>query len=146
MVFMFRSFKMVIGFRFLIYPLFDDHEWDSWAILNPLNHLQSWFSVCIWPSGWYSSTFSTAQELANNDRKIKRSVFFTIKESGMHVLHPGSTICRILSFPFMLSDFGGTNCPRCLIAITLALECCQLLMLYLVWSQLNKSLANEQEF
>jgi hypothetical protein len=86
------------------------------------------------------------QELTRNNWKIKRSVFATIRESGLSMFYTSVVLFSGFSV-FMLSDFGGTVALGGLIAITLAFGMLSNLMLLpcLVLT-LNKSLANKQEF
>tara|TARA_R110000868_G_scaffold3632_1_gene22791 strand:- start:4334 stop:6739 length:2406 start_codon:yes stop_codon:yes gene_type:complete len=149
MVFMFRSFKMVIVS--LIPNLLP---------LMITAGLMGYFGIPLKPSTIlvFSIAFGLSvddtihflaqyrQELANNDWKIKRSVFATIKESGISMFYTSVVLFAGFSV-FMLSDFGGTIALGGLIAITLAFGMLSNLMLLpcLVLT-LNKSLANEQEF
>jgi predicted RND superfamily exporter protein len=149
MVFMFRSFKMVIVS--LIPNLLP---------LMITAGLMGYFGIPLKPSTIlvFSIAFGLSvddtihflaqyrQELANNDWKIKRSVFATIKESGISMFYTSVVLFTGFSV-FMLSDFGGTIALGGLIAITLAFGMLSNLMLLpcLVLT-LNKSLANKQEF
>jgi predicted RND superfamily exporter protein len=149
MVFMFRSFKMVIVS--LIPNLLP---------LMITAGLMGYFGIPLKPSTIlvFSIAFGLSvddtihflaqyrQELTNNDWKIKRSVFATIKESGISMFYTSVVLFAGFSV-FMLSDFGGTIALGGLIAITLAFGMLSNLMLLpcLVLT-LNKSLANKQEF
>ncbi|WP_395043190.1 RND family transporter [Flavobacterium sp.] len=86
------------------------------------------------------------QELAKNNWKIKKSVFATLKDSGLSMFYTSVVLFAGFSI-FMLSSFGGTIALGGLIAVTLIFGMLSNLMLLpaLVLT-LNKSLANEQEF
>ncbi|MDG2433366.1 MMPL family transporter [Flavobacterium sp.] len=149
MVFMFRSFKMVVVS--LIPNLLP---------LMITAGLMGYFGIPLKPSTIlvFSIAFGLSvddtihflaqyrQELTRNDWKIKRSVFATIKESGISMFYTSVVLFTGFSV-FMLSDFGGTVALGGLIAITLAFGMLSNLMLLpcLVLT-LNKSLANKQEF
>lgn len=149
MVFMFRSFKMVVVS--LIPNLLP---------LMITAGLMGYFGIPLKPSTIlvFSIAFGLSvddtihflaqyrQELTRNDWKIKRSVFATIKESGISMFYTSVVLFAGFSV-FMLSDFGGTIALGGLIAITLAFGMLSNLMLLpcLVLT-LNKSLANKQEF
>ena len=149
MVFMFRSFKMVVVS--LIPNLLP---------LMITAGLMGYFGIPLKPSTIlvFSIAFGLSvddtihflaqyrQELSNNDWKIKKSVFATIKESGISMFYTSVVLFTGFSV-FMLSDFGGTIALGGLIAITLAFGMLSNLMLLpcLVLT-LNKSLANKQEF
>ena len=149
MVFMFRSFKMVVVS--LIPNLLP---------LMITAGLMGYFGIPLKPSTIlvFSIAFGLSvddtihflaqyrQELTNNDWKIKKSVFATIKESGISMFYTSVVLFTGFSV-FMLSDFGGTIALGGLIAITLAFGMLSNLMLLpcLVLT-LNKSLANKQEF
>ncbi|MNS61956.1 Multidrug resistance protein MexB [compost metagenome] len=149
MVFMFRSFKMVVVS--LIPNLLP---------LMITAGLMGYFGIPLKPSTIlvFSIAFGLSvddtihflaqyrQELTRNDWKIKRSVFATIKESGISMFYTSVVLFAGFSV-FMLSDFGGTIALGGLIAITLAFGMLSNLMLLpcLVLT-LNKSLANRQEF
>lgn len=149
MVFMFRSFKMVVVS--LIPNLLP---------LMITAGLMGYFGIPLKPSTIlvFSIAFGLSvddtihflaqyrQELTNNNWKIKKSVFATIKESGISMFYTSVVLFAGFSV-FMLSDFGGTVALGGLIAITLAFGMLSNLMLLpcLVLT-LNKSLANEQEF
>ncbi|MGA9637192.1 efflux RND transporter permease subunit [Flavobacterium sp.] len=149
MLFMFRSFKMVIV--------------SLIPNLLPLiitAGLMGYFGIPLKPSTIlvFSIAFGLSvddtihflaqyrQELKNNNWKIKKSVFATIKESGISMFYTSVVLFAGFSV-FMLSDFGGTVALGGLIAITLAFGMLSNLMLLpcLVLT-LNKTLANEQEF
>ncbi|MBE0391770.1 RND family transporter [Flavobacterium sp. PL002] len=149
MVFMFRSFKMVVV--------------SLIPNLLPLvitAGLMGYFGIPLKPSTIlvFSIAFGLSvddtihflaqyrQELAHNNWKIKKSVFATIKESGISMFYTSVVLFAGFSV-FMLSDFGGTVALGGLIAITLAFGMLSNLMLLpcLVLT-LNKSLANKQEF
>ena len=149
MVFMFRSFKMVVVS--LIPNLLP---------LMITAGLMGYFGIPLKPSTIlvFSIAFGLSvddtihflaqyrQELTRNNWKIKKSVFATIKESGISMFYTSVVLFAGFSV-FMLSDFGGTVALGGLIAITLAFGMLSNLMLLpcLVLT-LNKSLANEQEF
>lgn len=149
MVFMFRSFKMVVVS--LIPNLLP---------LMITAGLMGYFGIPLKPSTIlvFSIAFGLSvddtihflaqyrQELMHNNWKIKKSVFATIKESGISMFYTSVVLFAGFSV-FMLSDFGGTVALGGLIAITLAFGMLSNLMLLpcLVLT-LNKSLANEQEF
>lgn len=149
MIFMFRSFKMVIVSLIPnILPL----------VITA--GLMGYFGIPLKPSTIlvFSIAFGLSvddtihflaqyrQELTHNDWKIKRSVFATIKESGISMFYTSVVLFSGFSV-FMLSDFGGTVALGGLIAITLGFGMLSNLMLLpcLVLT-LNKSLANEQDF
>jgi hypothetical protein len=149
MVFMFRSFKMVVVS--LIPNLLP---------LMVTAGLMGYFGIPLKPSTIlvFSIAFGLSvddtihflaqyrQELTRNNWKIKRSVFATIRESGLSMFYTSVVLFSGFSV-FMLSDFGGTVALGGLIAITLAFGMLSNLMLLpcLVLT-LNKSLANKQEF
>ncbi|MDR7209724.1 efflux RND transporter permease subunit [Flavobacterium piscis] len=149
MVFMFRSFKMVIVS--LIPNLLP---------LMITAGLMGYFGIPLKPSTIlvFSIAFGLSvddtihflaqyrQELTKNNWKIKRSVYATLKEAGVSMFYTSVVLFAGFSV-FMLSDFGGTVALGGLIAITLAFGMLSNLMLLpcLVLT-LNKSLANEQEF
>ncbi|WP_196827562.1 RND family transporter [Flavobacterium sp. CG_9.1] len=149
MVFMFRSFKMVVV--------------SLIPNLLPLvitAGLMGYFGIPLKPSTIlvFSIAFGLSvddtihflaqyrQELKQNKWKIKKSVFATIRESGISMFY--TSVVLFVGFSvFMLSDFGGTVALGGLIAITLAFGMLSNLMLLpsLVLT-LNKSLTNKQEF
>lgn len=149
MVFMFRSFKMVVVS--LIPNLLP---------LMITAGLMGYFGIPLKPSTIlvFSIAFGLSvddtihflaqyrQELTNNKWKIKKSVFATIKESGISMFYTSVVLFAGFSV-FMLSDFGGTVALGGLIAVTLIFGMLSNLMLLpcLVLT-LNKSLANKQEF
>ena len=149
MIFMFRSFKMVI---ISLIP--------NLLPLMITAGLMGYFGIPLKPSTIlvFSIAFGLSvddtihflaqyrQELTNNNWKIKKSVFATIKESGISMFYTSVVLFAGFSV-FMLSDFGGTVALGGLIAITLAFGMLSNLMLLpcLVLT-LNKSLANKQEF
>lgn len=149
MLFMFRSFKMVVVS--LIPNLLP---------LAITAGLMGYFGIPLKPSTIlvFSIAFGLSvddtihflaqyrQELTHNNWKIKKSVFATIRESGLSMFYTSVVLFAGFSV-FMLSDFGGTVALGGLIAITLAFGMLSNLMLLpcLVLT-LNKSLANEQEF
>lgn len=149
MVFMFRSFKMVVVS--LIPNLLP---------LMITAGLMGYFGIPLKPSTIlvFSIAFGLSvddtihflaqyrQELTNNNWKIKKSVFATIKESGISMFYTSVVLFAGFSV-FMLSDFGGTVALGGLIAVTLIFGMLSNLMLLpcLVLT-LNKSLANKQEF
>ncbi|MFT7335348.1 MAG: putative RND superfamily exporter protein [Porticoccaceae bacterium] len=149
MVFMFRSFKMVVVS--LIPNLLP---------LMITAGLMGYFGIPLKPSTIlvFSIAFGLSvddtihflaqyrQELSNNNWKIKKSVFATIKESGISMFYTSVVLFAGFSV-FMLSDFGGTVALGGLVAVTLIFGMLSNLMLLpcLVLT-LNKSLANKQEF
>ncbi|MGV9003288.1 efflux RND transporter permease subunit [Flavobacterium sp.] len=149
MVFMFRSFKMVVV--------------SLIPNLLPLlitAGLMGYFGIPLKPSTIliFSIAFGLSvddtihflaqyrQELKNHNWKIKKSVFATLKESGMSMFYTSVVLFSGFSI-FMLSSFGGTVALGGLIAVTLLFGMLSNLMLLpsLVLT-LNKKLANEQEF
>lgn len=149
MIFMFRSFKMVIVS--LIPNLLP---------LMITAGLMGYFGVPLKPSTIliFSIAFGLSvddtihflaqyrQELTTHNWKIKKSVFATLKESGVSMFYTSVVLFSGFSI-FCLSSFGGTVALGGLIAITLLFGMLSNLMLLpcLVLT-LNKSLANEQEF
>lgn len=149
MVFMFRSFKMVIVS--LIPNLLP---------LMITAGLMGYFGIPLKPSTIlvFSIAFGLSvddtihflaqyrQELTQNNWKIKRSVYATLKEAGVSMFYTSVVLFAGFSV-FMLSDFGGTIALGGLVAITLAFGMLSNLMLLpcLVLT-LNKTLANQQEF
>lgn len=149
MLFMFRSFKMVIV--------------SLIPNLLPLlitAGLMGYFGIPLKPSTIliFSIAFGLSvddtihflaqyrQELTHHNWKIKKSVFATLKESGMSMFYTSVVLFSGFSI-FMLSSFGGTVALGGLIAVTLLFGMLSNLMLLpsLVLT-LNKKLANEQEF
>ena len=149
MVFMFRSFKMVVV--------------SLIPNLLPLlitAGLMGYFGIPLKPSTIliFSIAFGLSvddtihflaqyrQELTNHNWKIKKSVFATLKESGTSMFYTSVVLFSGFSI-FMLSSFGGTVALGGLIAVTLLFGMLSNLMLLpsLVLT-LNKKLANEQEF
>jgi hypothetical protein len=149
MVFMFRSFKMVI---ISLIP--------NLLPLMITAGLMGYFGLPLKPSTIlvFSIAFGLSvddtihflaqyrQELTRNNWKIKKSVFATLKEAGISMFYTSVVLFSGFSV-FLLSDFGGTVALGGLIAITLAFGMLSNLMLLpcLVLT-LNKSLANKQEF
>jgi len=149
MVFMFRSFKMVIVS--LIPNLLP---------LMITAGLMGYFGIPLKPSTIliFSIAFGLSvddtihflaqyrQELTNHNWKIKKSVFATLKEAGVSMFYTSVVLFSGFSI-FTLSSFGGTVALGGLIAITLFFGMLSNLMLLpcLVLT-LNKRLANEQEF
>ena len=149
MVFMFRSFKMVIVS--LIPNLLP---------LMITAGLMGYFGIPLKPSTIliFSIAFGLSvddtihflaqyrQELTNHNWKIKKSVFATLKEAGVSMFYTSVVLFSGFSI-FTLSSFGGTVALGGLIAITLLFGMLSNLMLLpcLVLT-LNKRLANEQEF
>ena len=149
MLFMFRSFKMVVV--------------SLVPNLLPLlitAGLMGYFGIPLKPSTIliFSIAFGLSvddtihflaqyrQELTTHNWKIKKSVFATLKESGMSMFYTSVVLFSGFSI-FMLSSFGGTVALGGLIAVTLLFGMLSNLMLLpsLVLT-LNKKLANEQEF
>lgn len=149
MIFMFRSFKMVVV--------------SLIPNLLPLiitAGLMGYFGIPLKPSTIliFSIAFGLSvddtihflaqyrQELTKHNWKIKKSVFATLKESGMSMFYTSVVLFSGFSI-FMLSSFGGTVALGGLIAVTLLFGMLSNLMLLpcLVLT-LNKRLANEQEF
>lgn len=86
------------------------------------------------------------QELVRNSWKIKRSVFATLKESGVSMFYTSVVLFSGFSV-FLMSDFGGTIALGGLVAITLVFGMLSnLILLPSLVLTLNKKLANEQEF
>ena len=86
------------------------------------------------------------QELGQNNWKIKRSVFATLKEAGVSMFYTSVVLFAGFSV-FMISDFGGTVALGGLVAITLVFGMLSnLILLPSLVLTLNKKLANEQEF
>jgi uncharacterized protein len=85
-------------------------------------------------------------ELAKNNWKIKKSVFATLKDSGLSMFY--TSVVLFFGFSvFMLSSFGGTIALGGLISITLLFGMLSnLVLLPCLVLTLNKRLANEQEF
>lgn len=149
MVFMFRSFKMVVVSLIPnILPL----------IITA--GLMGYFGIPLKPSTIliFSIAFGLSvddtihflaqyrQELSLHNWKIKKSVFATLKEAGVSMFYTSVVLFSGFSI-FMLSSFGGTVALGGLIAFTLFFGMLSNLMLLpcLVLT-LNKSLANQQEF
>jgi hypothetical protein len=149
MVFMFRSFKMVVV---SLIP-------NVLPLLITAG-LMGYFGIPLKPSTIliFSIAFGLSvddtihflaqyrQELTNHNWKIKKSVFATLKESGMSMFYTSVVLFSGFSI-FMLSSFGGTVALGGLIAVTLLFGMLSNLMLLpcLVLT-LNKNLANKQEF
>ena len=149
MVFMFRSFKMVVV--------------SLIPNLLPLiitAGLMGYFGIPLKPSTIliFSIAFGLSvddtihflaqyrQELTNHNWKIKKSVFATLKESGMSMFYTSVVLFSGFSI-FMLSSFGGTVALGGLIAVTLLFGMLSnLILLPCLVLTLNKNLANEQEF
>ncbi|WP_395053046.1 RND family transporter [Flavobacterium sp.] len=86
------------------------------------------------------------QELSKNNWKIKKSVFATLKDSGLSMFYTSVVLFAGFSI-FMLSSFGGTIALGGLIAVTLLFGMLSnLILLPSLVLTLNKRLANEQEF
>ncbi len=149
MVFMFRSFKMVVV---SVIP--------NLLPLVITAGLMGYFGIPLKPSTIlvFSIAFGLSvddtihflaqyrQELTNNNWKIKKSVFATIREAGVSMFYTSVVLFAGFSV-FLLSEFGGTVALGGLIAMTLGFGMLSNLMLLpcLVLT-LNKTLANEQEF
>ncbi len=149
MVFLFRSFKMVIVALIPnILPL----------IITA--GIMGYFGIPLKPSTIlvFSIAFGISvddtihflaqyrQELTKYNWKIKKSVFATINEVGVSMFY--TSVVLFFGFSvFMLSSFGGTIALGGLIALTLLFGMLSNLMLLpaLVLT-LNKKLANQQEF
>lgn len=86
------------------------------------------------------------QELVKNNWKIKKSVFATLKDSGLSMFY--TSVVLFFGFSvFMLSSFGGTIALGGLVSITLLFGMLSnLVLLPCLVLTLNKRLANEQEF
>ena len=149
MVFMFRSFKMVVVSLIPnILPL----------VITA--GLMGYFGIPLKPSTIlvFSIAFGLSvddtihflaqyrQELTKHNWKIKKSVYATLKEAGVSMFYTSVVLFCGFSV-FMLSSFGGTIALGGLIAMTLGFGMLSNLMLLpaLVLT-LNKRLANEQEF
>ncbi len=121
MVFMFRSFKMVI---ISLIP--------NLLPLMITAGLMGYFGIPLKPSTIlvFSIAFGLSvddtihflaqyrQELTRNNWKIKKSVFATLKEAGISMFYTSVVLFAGFSV-FMLSDFGGTVALGGLVAITL---------------------------
>lgn len=149
MVFMFRSFKMVVVSLIPnILPL----------VITA--GLMGYFGIPLKPSTIlvFSIAFGLSvddtihflaqyrQELTNHNWKIKKSVFATLKEAGVSMFYTSVVLFCGFSV-FMLSSFGGTIALGGLIAMTLGFGMLSNLMLLpaLVLT-LNKRISNQQEF
>jgi uncharacterized protein len=149
MVFMFRSFKMVVVSLIPnILPLMITAG------------LMGFFGIPLKPSTIlvFSIAFGLSvddtihflaqyrQELTKHNWKIKKSVYATLKEAGVSMFYTSVVLFSGFSI-FMLSSFGGTIALGGLIAMTLAFGMLSnLLLLPCLVLTLNKTLANEQEF
>ncbi len=149
MVFMFRSFKMVVVS--LIPNLLP---------LMITAGLMGYFGIPLKPSTIliFSIAFGLSvddtihflaqyrQELTKYNWRIKKSVFATLKEAGVSMFYTSVVLFSGFSI-FTLSSFGGTVALGGLIAITLLFGMLSnLLLLPCLVLTLNKKLANEQEF
>lgn len=148
MVFMFRSFKMVVV---AVIP--------NLLPLMITAGLMGYFGIPLKPSTIlvFSIAFGLSvddtihflaqyrQELTHNKWKIKKSVFATLKEAGVSMFYTSVVLFAGFSV-FLLSDFGGTVALGGLIAITLFFGMLSNLMLLpcLVLT-LNKRLTRQQE-
>lgn len=149
MVFMFRSFKMVVvSLVPNILPL----------VITA--GLMGYFGIPLKPSTIlvFSIAFGLSvddtihflaqyrQELKKHNWKIKKSVYATLKEAGVSMFY--TSVVLFFGFSvFLLSGFGGTIALGGLIAMTLAFGMLSnLLLLPCLVLTLNKRLANEQEF
>lgn len=149
MVFMFRSFKMVVVSLIPnILPLMITAG------------LMGFFGIPLKPSTIlvFSIAFGLSvddtihflaqyrQELTKHNWKIKKSVYATLKEAGVSMFYTSVVLFSGFSI-FMLSSFGGTIALGGLIAMTLAFGMLSnLLLLPCLVLTLNKNLANKQEF
>ena len=149
MVFMFRSFKMVV---ISLIP--------NLLPLIITAGLMGYFGIPLKPSTIliFSIAFGLSvddtihflaqyrQELTQHNWKIKKSVFATLKEAGVSMFYTSVVLFSGFSV-FMLSSFGGTVALGGLIAFTLFFGMLSnLLLLPCLVLTLNKSLANQQEF
>jgi predicted RND superfamily exporter protein len=149
MVFMFRSFKMVV---ISLIP--------NLLPLVITAGLMGYFGIPLKPSTIliFSIAFGLSvddtihflaqyrQELTKHNWKIKKSVFATLKEAGVSMFYTSVVLFSGFSV-FMLSSFGGTVALGGLIAFTLFFGMLSnLLLLPCLVLTLNKSLANQQEF
>lgn len=149
MVFMFRSFKMVVVSLIPnILPL----------VITA--GLMGYFGIPLKPSTIlvFSIAFGLSvddtihflaqyrQELTNHNWKIKKSVYATLKEAGVSMFY--TSVVLFFGFSvFMLSSFGGTIALGGLIAMTLGFGMLSNLMLLpALILTLNKRISNEQEF
>ena len=147
--FMFRSFKMIlVALIPNLFPLFITAG------------LMGYFNIPLKPSTIlvYGIAFGLSvddtirflsqyrQELKKNNWKIKKSVFATLKDSGLSMFY--TSVVLFFGFSvFMLSSFGGTIALGGLISVTLLFGMLSnLVLLPSLVLTLNKSLANEQEF
>ena len=148
MVFMFRSFKMVV---ISLIP--------NLLPLIITAGLMGYFGIPLKPSTIliFSIAFGLSvddtihflaqyrQELTQHNWKIKKSVFATLKEAGVSMFYTSVVLFSGFSV-FMLSSFGGTVALGGLIAFTLFFGMLSnLLLLPCLVLTLNKSLANQQE-
>jgi predicted RND superfamily exporter protein len=86
------------------------------------------------------------QELALNNWKINKSVFTTLKDSGLSMFYTSVVLFAGFSI-FMLSSFGGTIALGGLIALTLLFGMLSNLMfLPSLLLSLEKSIANKHDF
>jgi predicted RND superfamily exporter protein len=147
--FMFRSFKMIlVALIPNLFPLFITAG------------LMGYFNIPLKPSTIlvYGIAFGLSvddtirflsqyrQELKKNNWKIKKSVFATLKDSGLSMFY--TSVVLFFGFSvFMLSSFGGTIALGGLVSVTLLFGMLSnLVLLPSLVLTLNKSLANEQEF
>jgi hypothetical protein len=104
---MFRSFKMVVVSLIQIYAT-DDHH-GLMGILNSLKPLLYGFNFAFGLSVDDTFTFwLNTVKLTNNNWKIKKSVFATIKESGISMFYTSVVLFAGFSV-FMLSILGHSS-------------------------------------
>lgn len=149
MVFMFRSFKMVIiSLIPNVLPLVITAGLMGFLgiPLKPSTILV--FSIAFGLSVDDTIHFLAQyrQELKNHNWKIKKSVYATLKEAGVSMFYTSVVLFSGFSV-FLLSSFGGTIALGGLIAMTLGFGMLSnLILLPSLVLTLNKKLANEQEF
>ena len=147
--FMFRSFKMIlVALIPNLLPLF-----VTAGLMGFLNIPLKPSTILVFGIAFGLSVDDTIrflsqyrQELGKNNWKIKKSVFATLKDSGLSMFY--TSVVLFFGFSvFMLSSFGGTIALGGLVSITLLFGMLSnLVLLPALVLTLNKRLANEQEF
>ena len=147
--FMFRSFKMIlVALIPNLLPLF-----VTAGLMGFLNIPLKPSTILVFGIAFGLSVDDTIrflsqyrQELLKNNWKIKKSVFATLKDSGLSMFY--TSVVLFFGFSvFMLSSFGGTIALGGLVSITLLFGMLSnLVLLPALVLTLNKRLANEQEF
>ena len=149
MAYLFRSFKMiVVSLLPNILPL----------IITA--GLMGYFGIPIKPSTIlvFSIAFGISvddtihflakyrQELKENNWRIKKSVYNTVREAGVSMFY--TSVVLFFGFSvFTLSDFGGTIALGSLVALTLLFAMISnLILLPSLLLSLEKSIANKEEF